>query len=309
MVYDQRMPRPVNRRTVLTALLGTAAAGAAGAAFMRPLDQVITESAALPNTERMPALFVGHGTPMNLVWSNEYTDGWRAIGERMPRPAAILSVSAHWLTQGGSLVTASTAPTMTYDIGSGRDQRLYDFRYTAPGSPAVAREVAATLDSTVPVYPDSEWGFDHGTWVVLKHMFPKADIPVLQLSIDYSRPPAFHYEVGRQLQALRSKGVLILGSGNLVHNLRMRTSSDMKPHPWAIEFDRTIADAVMNGNHRPAVDFLKMGSVASMAHPTYDHYLPLLYCLGAHGGGDASVKSFCDGFQEPSISMRSFELG
>ena len=299
----------MNRRTLLTALLGTAgAAGAAAAAsLIRPLDKVLDDALALPNTERMPALFVGHGTPMNLVWTNEYTEGWRKVGEQMPRPAAILSISAHWLTRGGSLVTAGEAPPMTYDIGTGRDQRLYDFRYTAPGDPKIAREVATTLQETVPVYPDTEWGFDHGTWVVLKHMFPKADIPVLQLSIDYSRPPEFHYEVGRRLQALRSKGVLILGSGNLVHNLRMRTSADNKPHPWALEFDHVVTTGVMKGDHAPAVNFQSMGSVAAMAHPTYDHFLPLLYCLGAHTP-DAPVSSFCDGFQEPSISMRSFAL-
>jgi 4,5-DOPA dioxygenase extradiol len=296
----------LNRRTVLNALLGTAVAGG-GAALMGPLEMVLVEGGDLPHTDRMPALFVGHGTPMNLVWSNEYTQGWRDIGERMPRPAAILSISAHWLTEGGSLVTASQAPAMNYDIGFGRDQRLYDYRYTAPGSPVLAREVAGTLQESIPVHPDSEWGFDHGTWVVLKHMFPKADIPVLQLSIDYSRPPSFHYELGQKLQALRSKGVLILGSGNLVHNLRMRTSADSRPHPWAIEFDERVTDGVMRGDHAPAVGFLNMGSVASMAHPTYDHFLPLLYCLGAHVK-DAPVRSFCDGFQEPSISMRSFYL-
>jgi 4,5-DOPA dioxygenase extradiol len=300
----------MNRRTVLTTLFGTAAAGIAAAALKRPLDldAVLSEAKSLPNTALMPALFVGHGTPMNLVWENEYTDAWRRMAQTMPRPSAILVVSAHWLTRGGSLVTASEAPAMTYDIGSGRDQRLYDFRYAAPGSLPTARDVAVALDGTVPVYPDTEWGFDHGTWVVLKHMFPKADIPVLQLSIDYSRPPAFHYDVGRKLQALRSKGVLLLGSGNLVHNLGMRTSADGRPHAWAVEFDQHVTQSVMSGHHTPAVDFLNLGSVASMAHPSYDHYLPLLYCLGSHDA-NAPVASFCEGFQEPSISMRSFKLG
>jgi 4,5-DOPA dioxygenase extradiol len=171
----------------------------------------------------------------------------------------------------------------------------------------VARDVATALQAQIPVLPDTQWGFDHGTWLVLKYMYPKADIPVLQLSIDFSKPPAFHYELAKRLRALRSKGVLILGSGNVVHNLGERGGVGVTPTPrdWAIEFDRRISTAVMKGDHMPAINFLALGELARNAHPSYDHFLPLLYTLGlATPGG--KVKTFCEGFQWPGISMRGF---
>ena len=197
---------------------------------------------------------------------------------------------------------------MNYDI-SGFPREIYEYRYNAPGSPVVARNVAAALSGGTPVYGDTEWGFEHGTWLVLKYMYPKADIPVLQLSIDFSRPPAFHYELATRLRALRSKGILILGSGNVVHNLGERGGTGVTDHPrdWAVEFDSRITKSVMDGNHAPAINFLTLGDLARQAHPSYDHFLPLLYSLGlATPGG--SVRTFCEGFQWPGISMRGFVL-
>jgi 4,5-DOPA dioxygenase extradiol len=197
---------------------------------------------------------------------------------------------------------------MNYDV-RGFPRELYEYRYPAPGSPVVAREVVSALNGHIPVFGDMEWGFDHGTWLVLKYMYPHADIPVLQLSIDFSRPPAFHYELAKRLRGLRSKGILVLGSGNVVHNLRERGGTGVadRPRDWAVEFDQRMAAAVTSGDHAPAIDFLSLGSLAQLAHPTYDHFLPLLYCLGLAGPG-SDVRSFCEGFQWPGISMRSFVL-
>ena len=296
------------RRTVLAALGALGVGAAATAAFHRPapLTAALDTLASLPATDRMPALFVGHGTPFSAIEPNVWTAQWTQIGASLPRPAAILAISAHWLTRGASLVTASATPPMNYDI-SGFPRAIYEYRYPAPGSPAVARDVADALSGGIPVYGDTDWGFDHGTWLVLKYMYPKADIPVLQLSIDFSRPPQFHYELAKRLAALRSKGILILGSGNVVHNLREREGTGRTDHPrdWAVEFDSRITRAVMAEDHAPAVDFLSLGDLARQAHPSYDHFLPLLYSLGVAAPG-AGVRTFCDGFQWPGISMRGF---
>ena len=257
----------------------------------------------MPEGEPMPAVFVGHGTPLSAIQPNHWTDTWGRIGAGLPRPKAILTVSAHWLTQGGALVTASEAPRMNYDFGYTLPD-LLAIVYPAPGEPALAKEVASTLNGRIPVYGDTEWGFDHATWVVLKYMFPKADIPVIQLSIDYSKPPQFHYDLAQHLRVLRSKGVLILGSGNIVHNLGRR-EPDNKPYDWALEFDQTIAKHVAGGNHQAVTNFLNLGSMASLAHPTYDHFLPLLYCLGVKSEQD-QVTAFNDSFQWSAVSMRGY---
>jgi 4,5-DOPA dioxygenase extradiol len=253
-------------------------------------------------------VFVGHGTPFSVIDPNVWTAQWERVGPTLPRPAAILMISAHWLTRGTSLVTASDAPSMNYDI-SGFPRAIYEFRYPAPGHPGVAREVERALEGHSPVEGDTSWGLDHGTWLPLKYLFPAADIPVLQLSVDYSRPPGFHYELGRRLRTLRSKGVLIIGSGNVVHNLSERGGTGVTdtPRDWAIEFDRQMASAVATGRHSDAIDFLSLGSLARFAHPTYDHFLPFLYCLGLVDPGGPS-QTFCEGFQWPGISMRSFIL-
>ena len=296
-------------------LLGLGALGiGAGAAWTQrgstpaPLEKALDTLEQLPDTDRMPALFVGHGTPMGALAPNVWTKQWAKTAQSLPRPRAILSISAHWLTNGGSLVTAAETPRTNHDI-SGFPREIYEYHYTAPGSPAVARDVAQALDGHIPVLGDTEWGFDHGTWLVLKYMYPQADIPVLQLSIDFSRPPSFHYALAQRLRGLRRKGILVLGSGNVVHNLGERggTGIEDQPRDWAIEFDQRINTAVLKGDHTPAVDFLSMGNVARMAHPSYDHFLPLLYCLGVAEPG-AEVRTFCEGFQWPGISMRGYVL-
>jgi 4,5-DOPA dioxygenase extradiol len=287
------------RRAFVVGAMGVGAAGA-WATFMK-------EAAHMPATEKMPVLFVGHGTPRSAVTTNQWTDSWGALGARLPRPNAILAVSAHWLTQGGSLVTASRNPRMNYDF-YGFPQEMYQVVYPAPGNVDLAQELQSTLAAQLPVRADTEWGFDHGTWVVLKYMYPKADIPVIQLSIDYSRPPAFHYELGKHLQALRNRGVLIIGSGNIVHNLSMRPGMNGdRPYDWAVEFDATMWKNIQDGNHQGVMDFQKLGSVAAQSHPSYDHFLPLLYCLGAKIDTD-TVSTFNDNFQWPAVSMRSVLL-
>jgi 4,5-DOPA dioxygenase extradiol len=298
------------RRTILAAL-GALGVGAAATALFRkpaPVEAALTTLEQLPDTDPMPVVFVGHGTPLSAIDPNVWTAQWGEIGSSLPRPQAILAISAHWLTQGGSLVTAAVAPPMNYDI-RGFPQELYEYRYASPGSPAVAREVTGALNGHIPIFGDTEWGYDHGTWLVLKYMYPKADIPVLQLSIDFSRPPAFHYELAKRLRRLRSKGVLIVGSGNVVHNLRERggTGVTETPRDWAIEFDQRMAAAIAKGDHAQAVNFLELGELASLAHPTYDHFLPLLYALGVSDPGKIA-RTFCEGFQWPGISMRSYVL-
>jgi len=260
------------------------------------------------NLDRMPVAFIGHGSPMGAIEPSPWTESWVELGKKLPRPKAILTISAHWLTRGGALVTASEAPRMNYDM-YGFPRELYEIVYPAPGDVELAKEVAARLSPHLQVFPDTKWGFDHGTWVVLKYMFPQAEVPVIQLSIDYSRPPSFHYEIGKRLQFLRSQGVLVIGSGNLVHNLGMRpgTNND-KPFDWAVRFDETIDAYIESGNHAAVMDFQQLGSVASQAHPTYDHFLPVLYCLGLLMDGDA-VHTFNADFQWPAVSMRSYLIG
>ena len=296
-----------NRRTMLAAL-GALGLGAAATVAFRParLETTLDTLADLPDGERMPALFVGHGTPRSALDPNVWTAEWARVGAALPRPLAILSVSAHWLTEGASLVTAAESPHMNYDV-YGFPRELYEFRYPAPGNPAVAREVVNALDGHGPVYGDTSWGFDHGTWLVMKYMFPRADIPVLQLSVDYGRPPVFHYELAKRLRTLRDKGILLVGSGNVVHNLRERGGTGVtdSPRDWAVEFDRRMTTAVMSGNHAEVVNFLSLGELAAQAHPTYDHFLPLLYWLGLNDSG-ATVETFNEGFQWPGVSMRSF---
>jgi 4,5-DOPA dioxygenase extradiol len=298
------------RRAVLAALGALGVGAAATMALQRPasLQTALGVLEDLPATDPLPVVFVGHGTPFSVIDPNVWTEQWGRIGPTLPRPAAILMISAHWLTRGASLVTASSAPAMNYDI-SGFPQPIYEFKYPAPGHPGVAREVERALQGQTHVEGDTSWGLDHGTWLPLKYMFPAADIPVLQLSIDFGRPPAFHYELAKRLRTLRSKGVLIIGSGNVVHNLGERggTGVTESPRDWAIEFDKRMASVVANGRHSDAIDFLSLGPLAQLAHPTYDHFLPFLYALGLVEPG-GPVRTFCEGFQWPGISMRSFVL-
>jgi 4,5-DOPA dioxygenase extradiol len=278
-----------------------------GAFGLGALAACMKEAEKMPATSPMPVVFVGHGTPRSAVSTNQWTAAWEKLGAELPRPAALLSISAHWLTRGGALVTASREPRMNYDF-YGFPEEMYKVVYPAPGNLELAQQIQTDLGAHLPVRGDTEWGFDHGTWVVLKYLFPRADIPVIQLSIDYSKPAAFHYELGKYLSTLRTRGVLILGSGNMVHNLNMRPGmNNDQPYDWATEFDAVIWKNIQDGNHQAVIDFQKLGSVAQQAHPTYDHFLPLLYCLGLKSERD-EIRTFNDNFQWPAVSMRSLVI-
>ncbi len=269
----------------------------------------------LQPSPRMPVLFIGHGSPLNVIEPNEFRPQWEALGTefgngpraRWPRPQLILCISAHWLTRGWWL-TGMAQPRTLHDFG-GFPQALFDQQYPAPGAPAVARALAADLRqpaSQQPLGLDEDWGYDHGSWSVLKPMFPRADIPVLQLSMDYSRPPAEHYALGQQLRSLRERGVLIVGSGNIVHNLRAlrRGLPNTQAYDWALEFDRLMGEHIAQGRLGALPDFLQLGELARLAHPTHDHFLPLLHAAGAVQAGE-TPRFFNTSFQGASISMRS----
>jgi 4,5-DOPA dioxygenase extradiol len=262
---------------------------------------------ALRKSERLPVLFIGHGSPMNAIEDNEYRRSWQALGAEFgtsrPRPQLILCVSAHWLTDGWHL-TAMEQPRTIHDFG-GFPQELFDQQYPAPGAAAVAQGISNAIQAP-PVGLDHEWGLDHGAWSVLKPMFPKADIPVIQLSMDYARPPAEHVAVGQQLRGLRERGVLIVGSGNIVHNLRAArwNSRSNEAYDWAVDFDSKIAQQIEQGDVAGLAEFQKLGSLAQLAHPTYDHFLPLLHAAGATDAGEP-VRFFNESYQLGSISMRS----
>lgn len=273
---------------------------------------------ALRPSARMPVLFVGHGSPMNAIEDNAYRRSWQQLGQqllaRAERPQLVLCISAHWITQGqGSWLTGMAQPRTIHDFG-GFPDALFAQQYPAPGAPVVAQQLASQLHmphSQQALGVDADgWGLDHGTWSVLKPMFPAADIPVVQLSIDYRRPLAEHFALGQQLQALRERGVLIVGSGNVVHNLRalQRTQSPLQAYDWAIEFDQMVTGLVERGDLARLGDFQQLGTVAQMAHPTYDHYLPLLYAAGAVHPGEVA-QFFNADFQMAAISMRSMVWG
>jgi len=256
----------------------------------------------LPATDTMPVLFVGHGNPMNAISDNPFSRSWAAVGERIPRPNAVLCISAHWLTPGSTQVTAMDMPKTIHDFG-GFPRVLFEQQYPAPGAPDYA-EKTIELIRKAEVIEDYEWGLDHGTWSVLIKMFPDADIPVYQLSIDYAKDPQYHYDLSREIKALRDRGVLVVGSGNLVHNLSA-IRLEGEPLDWAIEFDEVMKGLIDRGNDQGVVDFQELGSLARTAHPTIDHFLPLVYALGLKDGRD-EIEYFNDEFDMSSVSMRSF---
>jgi 4,5-DOPA dioxygenase extradiol len=256
----------------------------------------------------MPAVFFGHGNPMNAIEENQYTREWAAIGARLPRPKAILAISAHWYLPA-TLVTAMDRPRTIHDFG-GFPRELYEVSYPAPGEPALVRRVQQLLSPLMAVGPDHHWGLDHGTWSVLAHVYPKADIPVVQLSIDETRPASFHYDIGRRLQPLRDEGILVIGSGNLIHNLHAYAwgKHPVEPFDWAIRFEQTARQLMLSADHAPLVAYETLGRDAMLAAPTPDHYLPLLYVLGARR--DREPVSFpVEGVDGGSISMLSVLIG
>src|SRR5438309_2632299 len=250
----------------------------------------------------MPALFIGHGNPMNALLVNTYTQRWAAIGTSLPRPKAILSVSAHWYIEDAA-VTVSTAPKTIHDFG-GFPRELYQVQYPAPGDPNLARRVQDLL-APVPVSLDNSWGLDHGTWSVLRHVYPNADVPVVQLSIDETQPASFHFEIGRKLAPLRGENVLIVGSGNLVHNLHAYAWGRHAPEPydWAISFETRIRELLLAGEYKPLLNYEhQLGSEAELAVPTPDHYLPLLYVAGSRIQSE-SLTFPVEGVDGGSVSM------
>ena len=259
----------------------------------------------MPHATTMPALFLGHGNPMLAIEPNHFADRWWRLGQQLPRPRAILMISAHWYTRGTG-ITAMAQPRTIHDFG-GFPRALFEVQYPAPGDPQLAQQIQQML-APLPVALDQRWGLDHGCWALLKHMYPAADIPVLQLSIDAIQPPAFHYQLGQQLAALRRQGVLLIGSGNVVHNLGMVEFGDhVPPLPWAVEYELWAKSQIQQGKHAPLIDYLTSHPAARLASPSPDHYLPLLYILGAQLPGD--VVSFpVEGIDLAAISMLSVLL-
>lgn len=259
--------------------------------------------------EKMPVLFIGHGSPMNAIEDNEFSKRWQQMGKEIPIPKAVVVVSAHWLTKG-TMVTAMPNPKTIHDFG-GFPQALFDIQYPAPGSPELATEIQKLITNPA-VELDHDWGLDHGTWSVVKHMYPNADIPVLQLSIDYYKPAAYHYELAKQLLALRKKGVLIIGSGNMVHNLRMvawdKLSEPEYGFEWALEMNDIFKNKISNGFHKELIQYEKLHKAATLAIPTPDHYYPLLYILALQTDND-KVEFFNDKAIGGSLTMTSVKIG
>jgi len=255
----------------------------------------------------MPTIFFGHGNPMNALLSNKYTEGWAAIGRELLRPRAVLCVSAHWYLPG-TLVTAMASPPTIHDFG-GFPRALYEVQYPAPGDRDLAHRVQALL-APIPVKPDKRWGLDHGTWSVLRHVFPEADVPVVQLSIDATQPAAFHFALGKKLAPLREEGILIIGSGNLVHNLHAYAwgEHDVKPFDWAVRFEKQTRELLLTGNDGPLIDYETLGPDALLSAPTPDHYLPLLYVIALRRAAE-QIRFPVEGFDGGSISMLAVQVG
>jgi 4,5-DOPA dioxygenase extradiol len=255
----------------------------------------------------MPAIFFGHGNPMNALSKNSYTEGWSSVGKSIPRPKAILAISAHWYIPFCA-VTSNRFPSTIHDFSSFPSE-LYQVEYPAPGSPELARRVQELI-APVPVKLSESWGLDHGTWAVLRHVFPNADIPVIQLSIDETQPPRYHYEMGKRLLPLREEGVLIAGSGNIVHNLSAYVwgDHDVPPFDWAVRFEEHLREALSQGNEASLVDYHNLGHDANLSIPTPEHYLPLLYVLGLRRDNEA-IGFPVQGVDGGSVSMLAVQIG
>lgn len=276
---------------------------------MNNLHDLHQLSSSFATTETMPVFFFGHGSPMNAIEENEFTRTWRDIGANMAPPNAILAISAHWLTQGGSAVTAMKQPRTIHDFG-GFPQALFDVQYPAAGSPELARMTADSINLTH-VHEDMQWGLDHGTWSVLKHVFPQANVPIVQLSVDYSQGAAFHYQLGKQLAALRQKGVLVVASGNMVHNLRKvawdKPAAEDYGYDWALVANDTFKTLLHERRHDELLAWQDLGSAVQLAIPTPDHYYPMMYSMGLQTEHD-ELSFFNDKAVMGSLTMTSFRL-
>lgn len=278
----------------------------AGAAMKLKALNELTEP--FNGTEKMPVLFLGHGSPMNAIEENEFVTGFRNIGKTLPKPNAILCVSAHWETQG-TFVTAMEKPRTIHDFG-GFPESLYAVQYPAPGNPQLAEETKGLISKTT-VGLDQKWGLDHGCWSVVKHLYPEADVPVIQLSLDRYQPAQYHYDLAKELAALRSKGILIVGSGNMVHNLGMvawdKLNEDEYGFDWAIEASTKMKKYILNDNHQSLINYQSQGKEFNLAIPTPEHYLPLLYALALKEENE-DVTLFNDKPVGGSLTMTSLKI-
>ncbi len=273
------------------------------------LNELYQISQQLPKTKRMPVLFIGHGSPMNAIETNEFSNKWKELGKQIPLPSAVLCISAHWLTRG-TAVTAMEHPKTIHDFG-GFPKALFDVEYPAPGNPALALETKNLIKKTA-VQLDHDWGLDHGTWSIIKQMYPDAKVPVLQLSIDYYQPGSYHYDLAKELAALRDRGVLIVGSGNMVHNLGMVDFSKINEsgygYDWAHEMNAIFKKEIAARNHKALINYEQLSKSAKLAIPTPDHYYPLLYILGLQQASEEAVF-FNDKAMGGSLTMTSVQFG
>jgi 4,5-DOPA dioxygenase extradiol len=281
-----------------------------GAASMTTLSAFNKFTSELKEQETlMPVLFVGHGSPMNGIEDNEFSRTWKEMAQKIPTPSAVLVISAHWLSKG-TRITAMELPQTIHDFG-GFPKELFEVQYNAPGNPVLAQETASLLSSTH-VEMDHDWGLDHGAWTIIRHMYPEATIPVLQLSIDYTKDPQYHYDLAKELYSLRKKGVLIIGSGNMVHNLRMvawdKLNEKEYGYDWALQINNKFKELIGNGQHDSLIRYESLGREALLAIPTPEHYWPLLYTLGLKGSKDA-ISFFNDKAVGGSLTMTSVKIG
>ena len=297
----------MDRKTFLKSLVPLLAASPLIAVAMK-LNELNKITELLSNTVKMPVLFLGHGSPMNAIEENEFVTGFRNIAKGIPKPNAILCVSAHWETKG-TFVTAMQNPTTIHDFG-GFPKELFAVQYPAPGSPDLAKQTKSLITKTE-VGLDEKWGLDHGAWSVIKHLYPNADIPVIQMSIDYSQGPQYHYELAQQIKSLRKKGVLVIGSGNIVHNLGKvdwKRLNETFGFDWAIEANEKMKKFILSGDHKQLINFRSHGKAFDLAIPTPEHYLPLLYSLALKEEKD-EVILFNDKALAGSLSMTSLKIG
>lgn len=294
----------MNRKQFLAAAVTLPIAGAA--VKLNALNKFID---GLNNTSKMPVLFLGHGSPMNAIEDNEFVESFKRIGKEIDKPVAILVISAHWETRG-TYVTAMENPVTIHDFG-GFPQALFDVQYSAPGSPELA-EAVKNIVKDKEIHLDDKWGLDHGSWSVVKHLYPNADVPVIQMSIDYSMPASQHYALAKELAILRKKGVLIIGSGNNVHNLRMVSWKHLSTvgfaFDWAQEANDKMKEYILNRNHQPLIDFEKQGKAFQMAIPTPEHYLPMIYALALQEQNE-DLHIFNDAAVAGALTMTSFKIG
>ena len=294
----------MDRNTFLKSLSATAS----GIIIGTKLNAMKMINETMENTPKMPVLFLGHGSPMNAIEENEFVQGFRHISSEIEIPKAILVISAHWETKG-TQVTAMEKPATIHDFG-GFPKALYDIQYPAPGMPQLAREVKSMAKNTE-VSLDEKWGLDHGAWTVIRHMYPQANIPVIQLSLDYYKKPQQHYELAKELYELRHKGILIVGSGNLVHNLRMvhwQKLNENYGYDWANEANDKMKQLILDGNHQALINYSKLGKAFELSIPTPEHYLPLLYALALQDNKE-EIKIFNDEPVAGSLTMTSVKIG